>query len=601
MKSCRDSLRLCKLIRNGATVDQPAPRWPYADLAAVFGIVIFSVLACLPVFQFKMMSGHDTYAYLPRTIEFYEGLRSGHLLPRWAPDLGGGYGQPVFNFNPPLVYYLPSLIHYLGFSFVASINLTCFLLMGLSGMGMYLLAREFFGRKGGFIAAVAYIFAPYHLVCLYVRFALADFSAFPFIPLALWGIYRYTRDGKHSLLMVSVVSVTLLVLASNSVALMAVPMLIAYVVFMAWQARDLSYVRKGLLALMLGLALSAFFALPAMLEHRLVKTEQLLVGYQNYADHFVYLRQFILSPWGYGISVAGPKDRMSFEIGFIHLLAAGICLCTLKRAPTDLKLHLRFFLVVFASAIFFSTAESVLLWQELPLLRYLQFPFRFLTIIAMTTSFMCGFPLLARQDRPNVQNVLFVALLAGIFLLGFQHAKPEGFYEWTDADFSPDSIAQQFTSVTIAEEYEPIWVQERPGTPSLRKLEPLQGMMRILRESIQPTRYDFLVEADEPSLLRVNTFYFPGWRVFVDGQQSQLDYSNQFGLMTFRLGQGTHEVRVEFADTPLRKLATSISIATLAFLLVTWVTAAIAKRRSDANARAAIDNSNPTSFRHRHL
>ena len=74
-------------------------------------------------------------------------------------------------------YYLSALLHALGFSFVAAQNLTCFALLCLAGLGMYLLAGEFFGPRGGLVSAVAYLFAPYLLVTLYVRHALADCAA----------------------------------------------------------------------------------------------------------------------------------------------------------------------------------------------------------------------------------------------------------------------------------------------------------------------------------------------------------------------------------------------------------------------------------------
>ncbi|TEU19093.1 MAG: hypothetical protein E3J21_04590 [Anaerolineales bacterium] len=155
------------------------PHLPYLG-----GLALMTLLAGLPLFQFKIIGGHDALAYLPRTVEFYEGLRAGQLFPRWAPDLGAGYGQPFFNFNPPLFYYVSAFFHLLGFGFVASQNLACFALLLLAGLGMYMLAGEVFGPRGGLVSAVAYLFAPYLLVTLYVRHALADFAAFAFIPLS---------------------------------------------------------------------------------------------------------------------------------------------------------------------------------------------------------------------------------------------------------------------------------------------------------------------------------------------------------------------------------------------------------------------------------
>ena len=109
------------------------------------GVLLIAVLAGRPLFQAKLLSGHDALAYLPRHVEFYENLAAGQLIPRWAPDLASGYGEPTFNFNPPVIYYVPALFHAAGMGFAAPENMGCFVLLLLSGLGMYLLAGEFFG------------------------------------------------------------------------------------------------------------------------------------------------------------------------------------------------------------------------------------------------------------------------------------------------------------------------------------------------------------------------------------------------------------------------------------------------------------------------
>ncbi|HIM38050.1 MAG TPA: hypothetical protein EYM38_08555, partial [Dehalococcoidia bacterium] len=121
---------------------------------AVLGLV--TLLAGLPLFQFKIMHGHDSLGYLPRSIEFYQGLSSGQVFPRWAADFAYGYGEPTINFNPPVVYYLTAFFHVVGFSFVSAQNLTLLAILVLAGLGMYLLAGQVFGPRGGLVSAVAY-------------------------------------------------------------------------------------------------------------------------------------------------------------------------------------------------------------------------------------------------------------------------------------------------------------------------------------------------------------------------------------------------------------------------------------------------------------
>ncbi|MFH1487217.1 MAG: glycosyltransferase family 39 protein, partial [Chloroflexota bacterium] len=544
-------------------------------LPYVGGVVLVTLLAGLPLLQFRIMGGHDALEYLPRSVEFWEGLKAGQVFPRWAPDLSAGYGQPFFNFNPPLFYYVSSLFYLLGFSFVAAQSLACFALLLLAGLGMYLLAREFFGPRGGLVSAVAYLFAPYLLVTLYVRHALADFCAFAFIPLALWGLYRLAQNAEHRFLLVGAISAALLLLSSNPLALISFP---AFLLFAGW----LAYIRKSwrvlvrcLWCLVLGLGLAAFFWLPALAERGFVHVDRLLGGYLNYGDHFVYLHQFFFSPWGHGLSLAGPVDGMSFAIGVVHLLAVAVALLLLWRMGMGANresLVVSFFVMLVFVAVFFASNASSFLWQWIPLLPYLEFPWRFLALVAASTAFICGFPVLVlKSGDKRLTNGLMGGIIVALLVLNFPHARPERFLEARDTDYGPREIAARDIAVTTAREYEPVWVRERPRSPVGERLVVMEGNARVAVVRVSPTHYEFLAVVTERARLRVNTFYFPGWSLSVNRVEQPVDYSNPQGLMEFTLEPGDHHVQVHFGDTPIRFWATAVSFLALLLMLLTPV------------------------------
>jgi hypothetical protein len=536
-------------------------------LPFIGGVTLLALLAGLPLFQFKVMSGHDALAYLPRPIEFQRALSGGQLFPRWAPDLSGGYGQPYFNFNPPLLYYAATAIHALGFSFVAGQNLMIFALLWLAGVGMYALAADIYGRHGGLVAATAYLYAPYFLVALYVRSALADFAAFAFIPLAIWGLHRFAHGGRAVFAMVGALGVAMLLLSSNTVTLIACPALALLVVWQAYARRSWPTLLRGAGCLLIGLGLSAFFWLPALVERDFVHTARVLEGYLNYRNHFVYLQQFIFSPWGYGLSLPGPVDGMSFEIGYVQLglaIAALFVLWRIRRAGGRQVQMLGFALTLLVAAAFFASTLSQFLWDGLPLLQYLEFPWRFLSLAAVGAALVCGSPfLLLGTRRPKLANGLAALLIAGLFLLNFSHAQPEKFYDIVDNDYSPQTIAARWISFTTAEEYEPIWVQQRPQAPAAEPLTFMAGTGRLSVISLSPTYREFQIEVAQPARLRLNTFYFPGWSLTVDGGDRTIDYNNPQGVIEFLLEPGQHVVRFRFGDTPIRWWSTIISVLTL--------------------------------------
>ena len=72
--------------------------------------------------------------------------------------------------------------------------------------------------------------------------------------------------------------------------------------------------------------------------------------------------------------------------------------------------------------------------------------------------------------------------------------------------------------------------------------------------------------------MRVNTFYFPGWKVFVDEVERPVDIENLTGVMAFSLEPGRHRVQVEFANTPIRKWSERLSLLALVLLFTTpWM------------------------------
>ena len=73
--------------------------------SSFFWPVLLLVLI-IPTFSFLIKPGlywnmHDDMQ-LVRQLEMDKCLKDGQIPCRWTPDLGYGYGYPLFNFYPPL-------------------------------------------------------------------------------------------------------------------------------------------------------------------------------------------------------------------------------------------------------------------------------------------------------------------------------------------------------------------------------------------------------------------------------------------------------------------------------------------------------------------
>ena len=489
-------------------------------------IVLFLIVLAisLPVFQFKLMSGHDTREYLPRQIEFYEGLRHGILFPRWAANLSAGYGQPFFNFNPPAFYYIAAFWKLFGCSFVGSQNLAIFTIILFSALGMCLLGVAIFGKKAGLVIAAAYICAPYFLVVLYVRHALADFTAFAWLPFAFLGLYRFAREGKTRYLAVGVIAIGLLTISSNPIALITVPFIILFLTWNAWTQKSWRVFLRGLTCLGIGIGLGAFFWLPALGEMQFVHLERLREGYLSYSNHFVFPVQLIHSPWGYGLSLPGMPDGMSFEIGPMHLLLALfslMLLAAISKLDKAAAFWVKFALVGLGLALFFTSSLSAFVWKYLQLLQVIEFPWRILTMAVFASALLFGAPFVFRgffgEKRVNWGGAVLLSLL---LIYALPKAEPEQYFDVSDAEYTPEAISQFNLSVTTAREYETVWMQTSPQAPAEALFTIRDGEAQILSARITPNELFAQVNVQTPIKLQANLAYFPGWKLFVDGEET---------------------------------------------------------------------------------
>ncbi len=202
------------------------------------GLVLLAMPVCIPLLTSSVLWGHDGFVYFPRLVEVHQNITHGVLLPRWAPDLGRGTGQPLFLFHPPMVYYLGELWRLAGFDFVTAMNLACVVVVLLSAVGMYLLARLYFGEPGGWLGAAAYLYVPYFAVDLYVRSAMEEFAAFPFFALALYGFGAWAKQRRTRHWLLGVGAYACVLVCHFPAALLFTPLLLGFLGLTAWMEKS---------------------------------------------------------------------------------------------------------------------------------------------------------------------------------------------------------------------------------------------------------------------------------------------------------------------------------------------------------------------------
>ncbi len=546
-------------------------------------VTLLALLALRPLLRGRLIDGHDATEYPPRLVEFARALADRQLPPVWAPDLGNGYGQPLFEFAPPLVYAAALPFYALGVRLTDALQIGLLVLAVAGAVAVYRLARRWeAGRAASVTAAACWLFAPYLSLDLFVRAAFAEAAAVAVAPIALLGLARTLDRPSAERIAVGGAAVALVVLAHNAVALLLLPTLalfaLASSVAPAFSARRLG---AGLLALVAGLGLAAFFWVPALAEKGFVKVELLREGFLAWSQHVVYPSQLLWSRWGFGLSVPGSRDGMSFAIGPLLLLlaAAGGAVLVRGRAPRRLAEGLACAVGALGGA-WLATTWSAPLWSRIGALQYLAYPWRCLFLPALLL------PLLAGAAADRLPRRWIGAVLALVVAVNLTHTEPKGYLTFDDEYYAPASIAARGINTSTREEYEPKWVVARPA-PAAKRLTGVQATISVVSSRLAPTHQEYVVRAAGATEVEAATFFYPGWKASVDGTPAPVSATPARGTILFPLAAGEHRIVLALAPTSVRRLALVLTVATAGIaLLVPGGARLVRARRARSRGRS---------------
>lgn len=617
-------------------------------------VILFSLFPVGPLLQpGYFWDAHDARHSVYFVYELDRGIQDGVLYPRWQPDFAFGYGYPFFNIYGPLSSYATEALHLLGTGFADAVKIVFGLSIVASGLAMYGFMKQVLGRRAGLVAAVAYMVIPYRLVDIYVRAALAEAVAYVFVPLVLWGVWAAIRRPRLANVVGLAVAYAALIVTHPLTALLVTCILVAYVVALALvRANENQPLRRlsrqslaPLLAhlanivlpvaagLVLGVGLCAFFFLPAMTENRFVRVDQWYGGRYAWGGDFVDFFQLFSPRWGFGPSVPGPNDTMSFQLGVVPVVLSlfGV-VGTLRRRTVNRINRIQqdlqekdkdirpvnpekssdtvvfFFAGLGLVAVFLMLSVSAPLWAALPLARLAQFPWRLLSFVVVALAVLCGAvasgarrhtgarlePGAPRESLPGWSTLLLVALLilgslpymhaqmserevslAG--LIQFQQSSDEmtGSTAWVRQIPRWSSMADFFIAgapYTSKMDFGLFYAQ--PGNPQARPVE-------IHREWEIVEYY-----AQRPVLITFDTFYYPGWHAYLlDAQTNAILHElpialrGNLGLMTVQVPAGIGRVLIRFEDTPIRRLGETISLASAGLVIVAVMGQTALRRR----------------------
>lgn len=213
-----------------ARLAEIATPWDTPRTRTALALAVLILLFTHTLFGVNLLNGHDSLEYPPRLTEFSKILGDHQFPPVWAPDLGAGHGQPLFEFAPPLIYAMALPFFKVGFSLANSLQFGMAILFALGAIAIFLIGRELkFSRVASICAAGAWLFAPYQSLDIYVSARFAESSAIAMAPVALLGLIAALQRPTAISVVLGALAVAMLPLAHNAIALLMFPAFAAIV------------------------------------------------------------------------------------------------------------------------------------------------------------------------------------------------------------------------------------------------------------------------------------------------------------------------------------------------------------------------------------
>lgn len=520
---------------------------PYLKIFLVFiSLCLISFIDIYPLTTVhSWYESHEGVRYIYLLKEFRQIFDTSMFYPRWVPTLLGGYGYPTFLFYQPGIFFFLLPFSYLPFALPSVVKLALFCLFLIGGASAYILAR-FFGNDRCISAlfAAVFLFMPYHYLNLCARGDLSELMATLLCPWVMIGMFRMRREAEQirlSSFLLYVLSVAAVIFSHPFVALF-----LAYVIgwfglisfFSGGQERIFAY------RLAIGGALATLLAMPYWLPffqlHPYVTVER---AFWPLKDFFLPPRELVANaiiPW----HMAG-----AMNIAYIALACAG--LWVIRR-----KLLFWQIMPLFLLSLFMNISQSQFLWDILPGGKYVQFPWRIVSI-----SSLLQYLALVQLGRLQwgktaiypYRAALFAIVAAGTLFqphvsVTTDPATQTKQMQWglvfSRRLFAPlpplnaeERIKRMNVShytLSVSNEFDPKWLNreklfEHAASSAVAAEASVPGLAITTDENAWPYRVQLHVKtensaasANDIPYVTLHQLYFPGWRVELNGRPLDL-------------------------------------------------------------------------------
>lgn len=521
-----------------------------------------------PFFWLGNASGHDIAFHASSWLDVAGQWKEGIVFPRWCEWANNGFGEPRFIFYPPLSWMLGAALGSIA-PWNAVPGIFVVLAQTLAGLSMFALARRFFSPGAAVFAAANYAANPYALLVVYTRSDFAEQLACAILPALLLAAFQLSgRIENHGRSKPRVTAIFALVFACIWLSNAPAGVIVSYsmALLFVWAAitdKSLRPLWWGSGGLALGFGVSGFYLLPAAYEQPWVNIGQALSSGLQPAQNFLFTR------------IHDPEHNLfnwtASGVAVLLILMTGMAALWAKRnaknaggAEAAQKLWVALLLLSSAATLLMIRPSSIL-WELLPKLRFVQFPWRWMGILAVPYAFF-GAATVARGRARRIWIAVVILAAAGTATFLVRKA-------WWDSDDIPvleEAIASA-KGFDGTDEYDPAKDDHTDLPPKAPPVQVLpedgrqasspKAEIHILRWSAEEK--ELTVTLSQPLRLVIRLLDYPAWRVEVNGRRVKPQSPETTSQMILPLSAGTDRIGIKFVGTPDRMLGGALSLASL--------------------------------------
>jgi len=544
-------------------------------LPAIFVSLFISLVIVSPFFWLGNATGHDFQYHAASWLDAAGQWKEGIVYPRWTEWANYGFGEPRFIFYPPNSWMLGAALgSVLPWNRVPMVFIM--LVQTFAGLSAFALARRVLPQRAALFCAACYALNPYALLIVYMRSDFAELLANALFPLLFIAAFQISEllSSRQALCepalrratAVFAVVFALIWLSNAPAGVIATYSTAILFCFAALKRKAWSPLLYGMAGVALGFCLSGFYLLPAAYEQRWVNIAQALSAGLLPSENFLYT------------AINNPEHTLfnwiASSIAVLMMALTGMA--ALAARPRDeensgtlsSKLWQGLVLLAGLAALLMLRLTSIF-WEHLPKLRFVQFPWRWMSLLAVPFAIFLG-SVMGRRRWGWFWAVTTFALIGGTGVVLVHR----GWWDTQDMPELRDAIANG-EGFDGTDEYDPAGDDHTnipPKSPEVTVVDTdsipgpnSRPTIRVDRWS--PENKEVSVSSREPFFLGLRLLSYPAWRAEVNGTAVTPQRGDDFNQMIVAVPAGESHIRVRFVRTWDRILGAGISSVAAFFLL----------------------------------